>query len=120
MLKLRWLAGALALLFISTSADAAGTACTTRGELMAFLAERFPLAKVAGLSEGDARLFMASLNRLPPVTTLSADEVVIADVGEAETGLRVALFEGGCMTRMGLLPRPVVRQILAAIARGTA
>ena len=116
MTGLRYLAGALALCLISVQAHAA---CATRETFAAFVAERFPHAQVTVLGKIDARLFLAAINRLarPP---LAADEIVIVDVTKTGSAVPVALFERGCMTRLGALPRPVMRTILNIIARNGA
>lgn len=120
MTMLRCLAGALALAFMTIAASAAQTSCTTRGDLAAFLAKNLPGARVTVLGAAEASLFIASLNRLPPVTDLRADELVVVDIGERMPHLRIVLFEKGCMTRMGTLPRQVARKILNDVGRGGA
>jgi|GEM_PF-2581617 len=117
MTGLRYFAGALGLcLLCSAQADAS---CAAKQTFTAFVAERFPHAQVTVLDEIDARLFLAAMNRTarPP---LAADGIVIVDVTETGTAVPVALFERGCMTRLGALPRPVMRSILNIIARNGA
>ena len=120
MMTLRCLAGALALVLMPLAAGAAETPCATRIQVMAVLAQKLPQARVTVLAAGDAKLFMTSLNRIPPSTALNADEVMIVDTGGNVPALRVMLFENGCLSRMGNMPRPIVRQILNDVARGRA
>lgn len=120
MTGLRNLAGALALCLLSSaSAMAADQSCATRAALAVLIAERLPQARVMVLEKAEARLFLATVNRIAPVP-LTADEIVIVDGAPAAPAVRVVLFEAGCMTRVGNLPRAVVRAILIAIARGGA
>ncbi len=115
----RCLAGALALC-LSLIASDAQAACASRAELTLLIAQRLPQAKVIVLGEADAKLFLAAFNRMPPPTELAADEIVIVDPAPGAPALRIVLFERGCMTRMGAVPRPVLRALLNDIARGGA
>ncbi|MGQ0485713.1 MAG: hypothetical protein ACT4SY_10220 [Hyphomicrobiales bacterium] len=119
MAILRILAGALALCLSLFAADAQA-ACASRAELARLIAERLPQAKVIVLGAAEARLFLAAFNRMPPPTVFTADEIVIVDPAPDAPALRIVLFEWGCMTRMGPVPRPVVRALLNEIARGGA
>ena len=114
MTGLRYFAGALALCFLFSMP--ANAACARKEMLTAYVAERFPQAQTIVLAKSDARLFLAAVNRggRPP---LAADEIMIIDVTGTGAALPVALFENGCLTRLGALPRPVVRAILNMIAR---
>ncbi len=117
MNNLRSLAGAMALCVLySVSANAT---CVAKNNFIAFVAERFPQARVTVLGKTDSELLLSAVNRLarPPLT---AEEIVIADVAEAAAAVPVALFAGGCMSRLGHLPRPMVRSILNTIARNGA
>jgi len=119
MTSLRILAGALAL-GLSLLAPSAEAACATRAELASLIAQRLPQAKVMVLGGPDARLFLAAFNRIPPPTALTADEIVIVDPAPDAPALRIVLFERGCMTRMGAVPRPVIRALLNDLARSGA
>lgn len=115
----RILAGALALGFLLL-APGAEAACASRAELALLIAQRLPQAKVMVLGGSEARLFLAAFNRIPPPTALAADEIVIVDPAPDAPALRIVLFERGCMTRMGAVPRPVIRALLNNIARSGA
>jgi len=119
MAFLRILAGALALglLLLASGAEAA---CASRAELALLIAQRLPQAKVVVLGAAEAKLFLAAFNRMPPPTELAADEIVIVDPAPGAPALRLVLFEGGCMTSMGAVPRPVIRALLNDIARSGA
>ena len=114
----RSLACALALVFSMGVADA--RTCTTRTDLATFLAQKLPGAAVTVLVNQDAQLFLASLNALPPVTQLIADEVVLVDMGPRVPDFRIVLFENGCMTRLGTLARGVARKLLNDVGRAGA
>jgi len=113
MNRLRYLAGALLCLLCSASANAS---CVSREALLGFVAERYPQARLVVLAKSDARVFLAAVNRMarPP---LAADEIVIVDVAHTGAAVPVGLFEAGCLTRLGALPRPFVRAMLNLIAR---
>jgi hypothetical protein len=115
----RCLAGALALC-LSVLASGAQADCTTRAGLAHLIAQRLPQAKVVVLGAAEAKLFLAAINRMPPPTELSADEIVIVDPAPDAPALSIVLFEHGCMTRIGTMPRPVMRAILNDIARSGA
>jgi hypothetical protein len=118
---LRYLAGALALcIFCSASALAADLGCASRAALVDFVSQRLPQAEVTVLQKAEARVFLAAVNRIAPAAALTADEIVIVDTASDAPAVRVALFEAGCLTRVGYLPRGVVRTIMVAIARGRA
>ena len=119
MATIRILAGALALC-LSLLASDAQAACASRAELAHLIAQRLPQAKVIVLGAAEARLFLAAFNRIPPATEFAADEIVIVDPAPDAPALSIVLFEQGCMTRMGPVPRPVVRALLNEIARGGA
>jgi len=119
MATLRILAGALALCLSLFASDALA-ACASRAELARLIAERLPQAKVIVLGAANARLFLAAFNRIPPTTEFAADEIVIIDPAPDAPALSIVLFERGCMTRMGPVPRPVVRALLNEIARSGA
>jgi hypothetical protein len=121
MFNLRFLAGALALcVALPTAVLAEGETCTTRDQLSALIAERLPQAKVVTLGGSEARMFMATFNRLPPATEMAADEIVIVDQASGMPIVRVVLFERGCMKRIGALPRGMVQALLNAVTRGGA
>ncbi len=119
MATLRILAGALAL-GLSLLASGAEAACASRAELASLIAQRLPQAKVIVLGAAEAKLFLAAFNRIPPPTELTADEIVIVDPAPDAPALRIVLFEWGCMTRIGAVPRPVIRALLNDIARSGA
>jgi hypothetical protein len=117
MMRLRLAVAAMALCLLVSTATAA---CISRSEFVSLLAARLPQAEVT-LLEGDrARMFLASLNRLPPATALSADEIVIIHQGPAAPALRIVLFENGCITRIGILPRALLRKLMNELARSGA
>ncbi|MGH6820996.1 MAG: hypothetical protein ACREDU_09075 [Methylocella sp.] len=123
MTGLRNLAGALALAFsllVPGNAMAAGEPCTSRAALTAFVGASFPEARIFVLEKAEARLFLATLIGMAPNAQLAADEILIADTAPAAPAVRVVLFKEGCMSRMGVLPRSVVRATLIAIARSGA
>ncbi len=121
MTGLRYLAGALALcIALSTPVMAKGENCATREALMAFVGARLRQAEVTVLQKFEARLFLAAVKRIVPAAALAADEIVIIDSAPEAPAVHVALFEAGCMTRVGHLPRPVLRAILNFIARSGA
>lgn len=115
----RILAGALAL-GLSLLASNAQAACAHRPELASLIAQRLPQAKVTVLGAAEAKMFLAAFNRMPPPSELTADEIVIVDPAPDAPALRIVLFERGCMTRMGSVPRPVIRVLLNDIARSGA
>jgi len=117
---LRSLAGALALCCLSVMAVAADAPCASRAALMDFISSRFPRTEVRLLQKTEAQAFLAAIIRIAPAASLAADEIVIVDQALDAPFVRVALFEKGCLTRIGNLPRAVVGKILVSLARGSA
>lgn len=117
MSNLRYLAGALALWLVIGPAHAE---CVGREQFSSVLAQRLPQAKVMTIEGAEARIFMAAFNRLPPATAFAAETVVIIDQAAQLPAVRFAFFDHGCLVRLGLMPRDVLRGLLAAISNSGA
>ncbi len=117
MFNLRYLAGALVLWLSIVPANAN---CMSREQLAAVITQRLPEAKVITIEGAEAKIFMAAFNRLPPATAFAAATVVIIDQAAGLPAVRVAFLDHGCLVRLGLMPRQVLRGLLAAIANSGA
>ena len=121
MTSLRLLAGALALcLVLPMAAAKAETRCATRAELSAFLAQRLPEVKITVLGPGESQVFLASLAGITKNSEPVADEIVIVDAAPDAPLLKIVLFEHGCLTRIGAMPRRLVTRLLNDVARAGA
>ena len=120
-MNLRNLAGAVLLcLFPASAAFAGPAACLSREALADAIASRLPQAKLMTLEGGEARLFLAELNRLPPATALKADMILVVEPDADAGATLVILFERGCARSTGSLPRGAARQLMAVSARNGA
>lgn len=91
--------------------------CLPRNEVAAAISQQPPGAKTALLTGEEAAAFVAAYNAEPPATALHADEVLLIDIAGEPAITRAVLFERGCLTRAGAMPRRLVKSLLGALER---
>jgi hypothetical protein len=109
-------AATLALCLI-TLTPLAVARCVSRAEIAAAIAQQLPEAKTALLAAGEAQAFLAAYNAEPPRTSLAADEILLVELVSDPAITRAVLFEHGCFTQAGPIPRLLVTSLLNAIER---
>jgi hypothetical protein len=101
------------------AADAPAVVCHKFTELVAKVRPREFVRAIIGPIEGSqAQNFIAAFNKLPPVSHVTGDTVMIAVFADGRGG--IAIIVKGCVVDQGLVAGPQLTKLLEGLPGGLA
>ena len=101
------------LLLLPRPADSQ-TVCQTQAMIKADVARAMPTARVATLGGGEARILLAAVNAMPPLTQFTADEITVIEIKDTPR-VAIVLFTGGCVTHVLFIESAKFHQLLQSL-----